>query len=106
MHKTNNYSYSCFRENSQLYIRSLPKFSRLISKHINHIRIRGRRNRQTSSGGSSSNSSSRVVVVVVVVVVVIAVVATAIKIFVSVAVDCGCFIVQARGTYTHMVIDL
>jgi len=43
--------------------------------------------------------------VVVVVIPVVPVVTTAIKV-VMVAVDCGCLIVQPRGTYTHMFADL
>jgi hypothetical protein len=41
-----------------------------------------------------------------VVVVVVVVVATAIIIVVVVDVECGCLIVQARGTYTRMLTDL
>ena len=98
-HKTNNYSYSRFRENALVYIRSLSKLSRLITKHTNHILINGRHNRQTtattntttttttsSSSSSSSNSSNN-------------------NRF-RVAVDCGWFNVQPRGPYTHMLTDL
>ena len=46
------------------------------------------------------------VVVVVVVEVVIALDAIAIITVVVVAEDCGCFIVQATGTYTHMLTDV
>lgn len=58
MHKTNNYSYSRFLENAQLNIRSLPKFSRHISNHINHIPVSGRRNRQTSISSSRINNNT------------------------------------------------
>ena len=41
-----------------------------------------------------------------VVVVLVALVATAIIILVVVAVDCGCLILQAKGTYTRMLTPL
>ena len=44
--------------------------------------------------------------VVVVVVVVVALVTTAKIILVVGAADCGCLILQARGTYTRMLTDL